>query len=76
MQWFGNLKVGLVFGFLHPVTAIAVFQFSKKIKILFLKIETAFSVFGLGLEAKTECLCLPRSMTTSYYVVVGTDTLL
>jgi len=32
MQQFGNLKVGLVFGFLHPETAVSVsiFGFQKK----------------------------------------------
>jgi len=32
MQRFGNLKVGVVFGFLHPETAfsVSVFGFQKK----------------------------------------------
>jgi len=74
MQRFGNFKVRSIFGFLHPETAISIFSLKKK---LVLKIELTVLVFGFGLEAKTGCLCLLlRSMTTSYYVVVGTDTLL
>jgi len=52
------------------------FRFKKKNKKK-LKTETVVSVFGFGLESKTGCLCLLlRSMPTSYYVVVITDTLL
>jgi len=32
MQRFGNLKVGSVFGFFHPETAVLVFGFPKQKK--------------------------------------------
>jgi len=65
------------FGFFHPKTAISVFKLLFFISFWKLTIEIAVSVFDFGLEAKTECLCLLlRSMTTSYYVVVSTNTLL
>jgi len=37
MQRFGNLKVGLVFRFLHPETAVSVFGFKKKSKFSYTK---------------------------------------
>jgi len=30
MQWFGSLKVGPVFGFLNPQTAVSISIFQKK----------------------------------------------
>jgi len=66
------IKVGSVFGFLHPETAVSVSVFSFKKtnkKSFFLKIENRNC--GFGLEAKSGCLCLLlHSMTTLYYVVV------
>jgi len=80
MQRFGNLKVGSVFVFFLSQNRGFDIGFQKKKKgFVFWKltIEIAVSVFDFGLEAKTECLgLLLRSMTTSYYVVVDTNTML
>jgi len=81
MKRFGNLKVGSVLGFFYPKTAVLIFGLKKKKKKFNffcwkLNIEVAVSVFDLGLEAKTGCLCLlVCNMTTSYYVLVGTNTM-
>jgi len=66
-----KLKVGLFFGF-SSRNRIFSFNFQKikknKICCCKLTIEIAVSVFDLGLQAKTECLCLLlRSMT---YVIL------
>jgi len=41
MQRFGNLKVGSVFGFIYPETAISIsiFHFPRKKKNIFFEIE-------------------------------------
>jgi len=57
MQQFGNLKVGSVFSFLHPKTAVSVFKFFF---FFFgkLKNETAVSVFGFGFESENRAFVL------------------
>jgi len=50
MQRSGNLKGGSVFGFLHPETAVSVFQNKKNKKYLyFFKTENQNRGFGFGL---------------------------
>jgi len=77
MQRFGNLKVGSVFGFLHPEIAISVFGIKKNyffLEIWKLKLRFWFLVWKqkTGVRAYYYVVWLRHT----YYVVVGTDTLL